>query len=112
MTKADFVNQFDFDTLSRATEIEVRFTDKTVKRYGVLNYWDTTPMLVDAIECLDPSVPDDAPENDRLPILYVPDPAIASIQALATIDHPNHGGHPEIGIVFPTIDELYTRQGA
>ncbi len=108
MDKADFHGQFNFEALRCATEIEVRFIDGTVKQYEVSNYWDTTPLLVDAIECWDLLVPQDAPEKDHFPILYVPDLSIASIQVLSRIDYPNHGGHPEIGIVFPTIDELYS----
>ena len=105
MTKADFPS-IPFHTLAYASEIEVVYTDGRVARYAVQNYWPMAMQDADVVECLDPQAPAGAESDVRLPVLFVPDPHIASIRPLATLPEPNRGSHPEVAI-SQTIDQLF-----
>lgn len=109
MKKTDFP-QFDFQSLKHARQIEVRHADGRVIVYDVCNYWDTTADVVDVVECKDPSEPIDAPDDQRLPIIWIPSPDVLSACPVGELlPKPNHASHPELLLSFPKICDVFNK---
>lgn len=110
LTKADFP-QYDFEALKQAKQLRVVYTDGREKIYDVMNYWDMPQDQVDVVEGVDPSVATDAPEEERLPILFIPSPEIQEVHGVgAPVKGVNHVSHPENAFGTPTINKVFGKE--
>ena len=109
MTKQDFADQFDYEALSHALRIRVHQTDGLTYDARVAGYWPSGPSNADIID-VHTTHPDVNTTDQGYIAIAVPSPDITSIEILSAADEkPDWGTHPEVGIWWPPIDDLYAK---